>query len=120
MSDSPVLSPKQAALFLEVSTDFLAARRVAGTPAAEFIQHFKVGAAIRYRKEDLLAWLNARRVATPAAGAGRPSKRDQINARAAGFESVTDWRKAQLRGESRRPGRPRKLAQDLAVKGGVA
>ena len=51
--DSELLTPKQAARFINMSESFLAKARMNGDGP----RYLKLGRAVRYRKSDLVAWL---------------------------------------------------------------
>jgi hypothetical protein len=51
-----LLTPKEAARVLKVSTSFLAKKRLTGDGPP----YIKVGRSIRYTQAALLAWMNAR------------------------------------------------------------
>lgn len=56
-TDTPLMSPAEAAAFLNVNRDTLdKLRRVAGLPS------FKVGAQVRIDRGELIAWLERERV----------------------------------------------------------
>ncbi len=52
-----VLTPQDAAGVLKVSISFLAKARMKGDGPA----YIRIGRSIRYREEDLIAWMNTRR-----------------------------------------------------------
>ena len=51
--DSELLTPEQAARFINMSESFLAKARMNGDGP----RHLKLGRAVRYRESDLVAWL---------------------------------------------------------------
>jgi len=53
-TNSPLLSPQQAAIYLGVSKSFLARARVSGTPVIPFS---RIGGCVRYRRNDLDAFI---------------------------------------------------------------
>jgi excisionase family DNA binding protein len=56
MSTETYMTPKEAAAYLRSSPSTLAKRRLAGGNSPPFT---RIGAAIRYRKSDLDAWMAA-------------------------------------------------------------
>ena len=62
MKEDFVLTTKEAARLLKVSTKTLERMRVEGTGPA----FYKAGRAVRYRMQDLLAWLEAHKFVSTA------------------------------------------------------
>lgn len=61
-----LLTPREAAALLRTTTDTLAVWRSTGRHAIPFL---KIGRSVRYRRADLLRWLEERaRTATGGAG----------------------------------------------------
>jgi excisionase family DNA binding protein len=52
-----LLTPKEAAERLKVSVSWLAKARISG----EGPDYIKIGRSVRYREEDLIEWMKARR-----------------------------------------------------------
>jgi excisionase family DNA binding protein len=67
-AQSALLTPAQAAKYLEVAEDTLSVWRCVGRYNLPYV---KVGTRVRYRKEDLDAWITKRRRGAEA-GEGEP------------------------------------------------
>ncbi|MEM0330724.1 MAG: helix-turn-helix domain-containing protein [Archaeoglobaceae archaeon] len=63
MNEKKLLTEKEAAFYLGVSVSMLRQMRSQSYPAkTDFIPYYKIGRAVRYRLEDLDAWLEERRI----------------------------------------------------------